>query len=132
MHEICPVARLTKAERMASERLAKSVYWLDDNIPNLQLLQLQIPNAWATLEADIDDDEPKERITLRLNQSVARYFRSMGAGYQTRINHILCVYAQMQILKHNERWKDLLIAEPATAKAILGMNKRLAELDGNG
>ncbi len=126
------MARLTKAERMASERLVKSVYWLDDNLPNLHLLQLQIPNAWATLDADIAIDEPREKITLRLDQSVARYFRCMGAGYQARINPILCIYAQMQILKHNAQWKELLVAEPATAKAILGMNKRLAELDGNG
>ena len=41
--------------------------------------------------------EPKVKVTLYLDASVARFFRAMGNGYQARINRVLSTWAQMKI-----------------------------------
>lgn len=42
--------------------------------------------------------EPKERITVRFDKDVLRYFRSFGPGYQTRMNAVLRAW----MLAHEE------------------------------
>gem|GEM_PF-4536393 len=37
------------------------------------------------------------KITLRLDESVAKFYRAMGAGYQARISRILGLWANMKI-----------------------------------
>jgi len=38
-------------------------------------VQSQVPEAWDTLEQDVDIEEKKVRITLRLDESVAKFYR---------------------------------------------------------
>jgi hypothetical protein len=96
-----PRRTLTRSERLAWERLGKrslelyyTPIWVYD-------LKREIPAAWAVLEQDIDVEEPKVKVTIRLDESVAKYFRAMGKGYQERINRVLATYAQMQIARVN-------------------------------
>ena len=60
-------------------------------------VQAQVPEAWDTLEQDIDVEEPKLKMTLLLDESVVKFYRAMGKGYQARINRILATFAQMRI-----------------------------------
>ncbi len=60
-------------------------------------VQSQVPEAWDTLEQDVDVEEKKTRVTLLLDDSVAKFYRAMGKGYQARINRILATFAQMRI-----------------------------------
>ncbi|MAO28061.1 BrnA antitoxin family protein [Roseovarius sp.] len=89
--------RLTKSERLARDGLMRSLIelqgdgWLD------RVLREEIPEAWHTLEADVDVREPKEKVTLYLDRSVARFYRQMGRGYHARINRLLATWAQMKI-----------------------------------
>ena len=90
-----------KSQALASKRLTRYLVDLyDDRIP----IEAQhvIPEAWATLEDDIDVEEEKVKITLRVDASVAKFYRAMGKGYQTRMNRVLSTYAQMQIAR--VRW----------------------------
>ncbi|MEJ1990841.1 MAG: BrnA antitoxin family protein [Maritimibacter sp.] len=96
-----PRRTLTRSERLAWERLGKrslelyyTPIWVYD-------LKREVPAAWAVLEQDIDVEEPKVKVTIRLDESVAKYFRAMGKGYQERINRVLATYAQMQIARVN-------------------------------
>ncbi|MDV4145140.1 MULTISPECIES: BrnA antitoxin family protein [Shimia] len=57
----------------------------------------EVPEAWHTLEADIPTEEPKEKISLYLDKSVAKVFKAMGKGYQSRINRLLRTWVQMKI-----------------------------------
>ena len=66
-------------------------YWVRDHIPE----------AWDRLEKDVDVFEKKVQITIRLDESVAKYFRAMGPGYQARINRVLATFAQMRIAQIN-------------------------------
>jgi len=89
----------TKTERLALERLGKRSGELRDTEIWVYDLQSEVPAAWATLEQDLDVEEPKVKITLRLDESVAKYYRAMGKGYQERINRVLATYAQMKIAR---------------------------------
>ncbi|QIE45562.1 BrnA antitoxin family protein [Pseudohalocynthiibacter aestuariivivens] len=93
------MTRMTKTERIAREGLMKNLIQLmrDDWIP--LRIETEIPDAWHTLEADVDVTEPKEKVTLYLDRSVARYYRAMGQGYQARINRLLATWAQMHIAR---------------------------------
>ena len=91
----------TKSERIAREKLFRHL-WEEriDVIPDD--LRERVPEAWHTLEMDLDVDEPKVKITLYVDASVARFFRGMGRGYQDRINRILGTWAQMKIAGYLE------------------------------
>jgi len=90
--------RKTKAERMARQGMIR--FLNEEMLENTDLslaLRDKVPEAWHTLEHDLDVAEPKEKVTLRLDASVARFYRGMGAGYQARISRILALWANMKI-----------------------------------
>jgi uncharacterized protein (DUF4415 family) len=86
-----------KSQRIAQEKLGRLLQLgqLEDDVNDL--MREMIPQAWHRLQYDIDVEEPKEKITLRVDRSVAKFYRSMGKGYQERINRILATYAQARI-----------------------------------
>ncbi len=86
----------TKTERIARDRLFRQLWEGEADILD-QMVRDQVPDAWHTLEADLDVEEPKVKVTLYLDASVARVFRAMGTGYQARINRLLATWAQMKM-----------------------------------
>ena len=89
--------RPSKSELRARDRLLYNLYYLQrDDFIDITLRD-QVPEAWHTLELDVECSEPKEKITLYLDRSVVRLFRAMGRGYQGRINRLLSTWAQMKI-----------------------------------
>lgn len=87
----------TKTARLARARLERLLEGAGDDTRLWAKVQDRVPEAWATLEEDIDCWEDKVKVTLRLDTSVARFYRAMGKGYQARMNRILATYAQMKI-----------------------------------
>ena len=82
--------RMTKQDRIAMERLTYHSWLLEmDEEEMCQRLYTLAPSAWHTLMADLDCVEPKEKVTLYLDKSVARTFKGMGKGYQALINRLL-------------------------------------------
>ena len=109
---------LTKSQRIAREKLTE-ILWksqIDDEVT--VALRDEVPDAWHRLEADLDVREKKVQITLRLDASVAKFFRAMGQGYQARINRILETWAQMKIAGAlgGEAQLDAMIEEGFQAK----------------
>ena len=51
-----------------------------------------LPKGWADVETDHAVRPRRVKLTLRLDEDVAIYFRWMGEGYQARINAILRLY----------------------------------------
>ena len=94
----------TKAERYARERFLKSIRSLQDETIFDYTTQDLIPDAWAKIEEDIDCEEKKTKVTLLLDESVAKFYRAMGRGYQARVNRILVTYAQMKMAR--VRWAE--------------------------
>jgi uncharacterized protein (DUF4415 family) len=87
---------MTKSERIARGKLFRHLWEARADVLDAALAEA-VPEAWHTLEADLDVEEPKVKVTLYLDASVAAVFRGMGTGYQARINRVLATWAQMKI-----------------------------------
>ena len=87
----------TKSERLARERLYKNLKELQHDDALTFIVKEDVPEAWHTLSLDLDVTEKKIKITLLLDESVAKFYRCEGRGYQARINRILGTYAQMKM-----------------------------------
>ena len=102
---------MTKTERIAQERLHRYVWEMSQDMVDFDLLRDEVPDAWHTLEADLDVREKKEKVTLYLDASVARFYRAMGLGYHARVNRLLATWAQMKIagvLRMDEKMRAAL------------------------
>lgn len=103
--------KLTKTERLARRRMIWNLWRAgEDDVP-LDEVRTEVPDAWHIIVEDIDCHEPKEKVTLYLDRSVARSFRAMGKGYQARINRILQTWLQLKMA-------NLLQAEAALKKRL--------------
>ncbi len=102
-HRQMPAVGRSKTRRLAYERLILHTHALsfEGAGPYAEAEQV-VPEAWATLEQDVDVWEPKVKVTLRLDESVAKFYRAMGPGYQARVSRILATYAQMRIAEVRE------------------------------
>ena len=89
---------MTKTQRIARERLSYHLWLLDLHPMDPVSLRDDFPEEWHTIEADVDVEEPKEKVTLYLDRSVARLFKGMGKGYQNRINRILATWMHMRAM----------------------------------
>lgn len=103
VHRQSPEPGRTKATRLAYERLMAHALetQMEGDEPYLFLHEI-VPKAWDTLESDVDVEEKKIRLTLRVDESVAKFYRAMGPGYQARMNRVLATFAQMRIAKVRE------------------------------
>ncbi|WP_300037089.1 BrnA antitoxin family protein [uncultured Roseobacter sp.] len=117
------MATMTKSELLARQRLIYHLWRADGDAVPLHRLRAEAPEAWHTIEADIDTHEPKVKVSLYLDRSVARLFRAMGKGYQQRINRILDTWLAMKmagLMEEEralaERRADLLAEEKVTGE----------------
>ena len=96
-----PLPAMTRAQRLSREKVFR--YFAEERLSDQSVLDYtlrdEVPEAWHTLEYDLDVWEPKVKVTLWLDKSVAQFYRGMGRGYQARINRILALYAHMKIAK---------------------------------
>ena len=89
----------TKTERLARERLLKNFNALHDVPPMHYYVEQFVPEAWTTLAQDIDVEERKTKVTLWVDESVAKFYRASGKGWHGRVSRVLATYAQLQIAK---------------------------------
>lgn len=89
--------RGSKAQRQARAELGRNLLLLTTESWVTGAIREAVPDAWHRLELDVEVQEPKEKVTLYLDQSVARFYRAMGKGYHARINRLLATWAQMKI-----------------------------------
>lgn len=56
----------------------------------------RIPEEWHQI-AQRRHPQPTERVTVRLDRDVLKFFRSMGAGYGPRLNEVLRSYMHARL-----------------------------------
>ncbi len=56
--------------------------------------ELSLPSDWNGLEDRVKTLPPYERLNLRMDADVLRWFRKMGIGYTRRINQVLRIYME--------------------------------------
>lgn len=64
-----------------------------------------LPSEWGSLHLTVPCEPYREKVTLRLDRDVLRFFRKMGRGYQGRINAVLEAYVQVRKEKMMEEWE---------------------------
>lgn len=106
---------LPKSRRLAAERLIHHRIAGEFDEGTDWDVREKIPEAWITLEQDVDVREPKVKVTLYLDDSVAKFFRAQGTGWHGRVNRVLATYAQMKIA--DVRVEDALLARGKAAMA---------------
>ena len=119
---------MTKSERLARRRLMYHLWLQDEDSLPLSEIRAEIPDAWHTVEADIDCYEHKQKLTLYLDQTVARLFKGLGKGYQARINRILQLWLQMKMARLVEESAGLI----ERRQQVLAREKRTGERPGWG
>ena len=95
----------TKTRQLLIERMLLNLEHLKKEEIFDYHVQSLVPEAWDTLEQDVDVEEKKIKLTVYLDSSVAQFYRAMGKGFHGRINRILATFAQMrmaQVKKLNE------------------------------
>ena len=56
----------------------------------------RVPTEWHEI-ARRRHDQPTERVTVRIDRDVLKFFRSMGAGYGPRLNEVLRSYMHARL-----------------------------------
>ncbi len=98
-----------KTKRLATERLYKLAFIqsMESATGIADFARDEVPEAWETLELDLDVEAPKEKVTLYLDRTVVRMFKGMGKGYQARINRILELWLQLKISQKVQSQRDM-------------------------
>jgi uncharacterized protein (DUF4415 family) len=104
----------TKTEERAYAELHDTLHELEalrlDMALAFERLKLDnMPTEWAGVEARVPVRRRKVRITAAFDEDIARFFRSLGHGYQARMNAVLRAYVygilSRQIgSRRNEDW----------------------------
>lgn len=72
-----------------------------------KLKEAVIPAEWNRIEAANPVRPPQKVVSVRLDEDVARWFRSMGLGHQRRMNAVLRAYMLATISRVIESKKNL-------------------------
>lgn len=67
---------------------------------------LHVPDAWHVLPEIYPKQPKKVKVTLLLEEPVAKFYRANGRGYQGLINDVLKAYAQLRLAKVIEGLED--------------------------
>ncbi len=69
------------------------------NLRDMRLRDALIPRDWSRLETLAPTRPRKKKVTLALDEDVARWFHGLGAGYHGRMNAVLRTYMLAVISK---------------------------------
>jgi len=73
---------------------------LEESAFNKVALGQVIPPEWEELENDRDPAwQKKVKVTMWVDEGVAKYFKSLGPGYTTKMNWALRAYVQFRMAK---------------------------------
>ncbi len=96
------------AERKRTKEEARKYIELLNNCMNLQidmqhahLKDLIIPKEWSEIST-IPPVQVKERITIRLDKDVVKFYKALGPGYQKRMNVVLRIFMLSMLAKECE------------------------------
>jgi len=65
-----------------------------------------IPKEWSQIEAEVPVRPRKEKLTVKFDEDLVKWFRAMGHGYQARMNRILRTFMLATIAKEIRLRKD--------------------------
>ncbi|AUH32725.1 BrnA antitoxin family protein [Paracoccus tegillarcae] len=90
------VSKAVQAQRVNYHYMADAMRMLEWDLHQSVLAGLRIPDEWHRI-ARQKDSSKKTRVTLRLDDDVVRFCRSMGPDWQVRINRIIAVWMHARL-----------------------------------
>lgn len=88
--------KLTATQRKHYHYMADAMRRLEWDLHHHIEATSRVPEEWHEIARRVED-QPTERVTIRLDRDVLRFFRSMGAGYGPRINEVLRSYMHARL-----------------------------------
>lgn len=83
----------TREEQLAADRARLEMMTLKAELSAARDRALLIPEGWDAIRRE-PRTAVKTRVTLRLDEDVAAWFRRLGPGYQGRINRVLRLFME--------------------------------------
>jgi len=99
----------TKRTKAETRHLGEMVETLEETQLELAILRRTrdiVPPGWTDLERTAPCKPAKTRMTIRLDSDVLAWYRSLGHGYQARINAVLKAYMHAILSKHIDKGDD--------------------------
>ena len=96
----------SKAEETSFSRMVSEMQEQLSELERLKLKQRLIPPGWHLLENLTPVKPVKTKLNLALDADMVKWFRSLGRGYQPRMNAVLRGYMHAVIAKEIERLGD--------------------------
>jgi uncharacterized protein (DUF4415 family) len=87
---------LSATRRQHHHYLFDAMTRLEWDLQNRIALKGRVPREWHRISSE--RDHSKTRITFWLDQDVLKFFRSMGPGYQARINQVLRAFMHAKLM----------------------------------
>lgn len=81
-----------KVEEIRQRELALQIRIHDLEMEERLRKRRHIPSAWRDLADESPCTPRKGKLTLSLDDDMIKWYRSLGRGYQTRINSVLRFY----------------------------------------
>ncbi len=89
----------------AREHIEAEKAKIEERKTNRRELLESLPSEWGYLHLQVPCEPYREKVTLRINRDVLRFFRKMGKGYQARLNAVLEAYVHVRKEKMMEEWE---------------------------
>lgn len=88
--------KMTPKQRENYHYMADAMRRLEWDLHNHIEATSHVPTEWHEM-ARAKHPQPTERVTVRIDRDVLRFFRSMGAGYGPRLNEVLRSYMHARL-----------------------------------
>jgi uncharacterized protein (DUF4415 family) len=128
MEEKTVRARMTTPQRRHHYFLLDLMKELNYDLHHqLQADLFALPQGWQQI-ADAPQRGVKERMTLRLDSDVVKFFRGTGQGFQSRMNDVLRCYMHARLsnlLQDGARFRDYVDDEEHTRRPLVGDTERM-------
>lgn len=122
---------LTKAQREHHHYLIDAMARIDYDLHNRIYIKRRVPSDWARIATS--PTPGKTRVTIRVDDDVLKFFRSMGRDYGPRMNDVLraFMHARLMGLLHGDetidQFKEQEEAGPHDRPEFGWAERRLAE-----
>ena len=85
----------TKREAENTHYVTEALLRLEHDLHTHLNRQRRIPQEWETIH--LERNYHKTKITMRIDKDVLKFFRSMGPGYQPRMNEVLRAFMHCRL-----------------------------------
>ncbi len=82
----------TRAEARAHNAMMIELDRLEQDMRDARLRRALIPDDWHRMEETAPVRQRRKKVTVALDEDVARWFHGLGEGYHRRINAVLRTY----------------------------------------